>query len=67
MYMTLKQVCDFILCLYRFVQNVWGITQSSGKMKKHWAGQKLASSKMVCQYWKVTSSCTEDIIYIGKA
>ncbi|GFG38570.1 hypothetical protein Cfor_01628 [Coptotermes formosanus] len=33
-------------------------------MKKHWTGQKLASSKMACQYWKVTSSCTEDMIYI---
>lgn len=64
--MTSIQVPVFMLGLYRFVLNVWDIMQSSGQMKKHWTGQKLASQNLLHQCWKVISSCTEGMIYIGK-
>jgi hypothetical protein len=55
-----------MLGLYRFVLTVWDIMQSSGQMKEHWTGQKLASRNLPCQCWKVISSGTEGMIYIGK-
>ena len=66
MYIILIQVPVFMLVLYRFVLSVWGIKQSSGQMKKHWTGQKLASQNLLHQCLEVISRCTEGMIYIGK-
>ena len=55
MYMTSIQFPDFVLGLYRFVLYVWDIMHSSGQVKKHWTGLKLASQNLLHQCWKVIS------------